>query len=155
MQTMSNTLSLAIWLPIAFGGVLLATGRQENANASRWVALIGAIVGFLVTIPLMLHFDPSTSAMQFVEKASWIERFHVYYNLGVDGISMWFVPLTAFITIIVVLAGWQVIEDRPHQYYGAFLILSGLMIGVFSAIDGLLFYVFFEATLIPDRKSVV
>jgi NADH-quinone oxidoreductase subunit M len=146
---MSNTLSLAIWLPIAFGAILLAVGRQENAHASRWIALIGAIVGFLATVPVMLHFDPSTAAMQFVEKASWIERFHVYYNLGVDGISMWFVPLTAFITIIVVLAGWQVIEDRPHQYYGAFLILSGLMIGVFSAIDGLLFYVFFEATLIP------
>ena len=87
--------------------------------------------------------------MQFVEKAPWIDRFNVFYHLGVDGISMWFVPLTAFITIIVVLAGWEVIEDRPHQYYGAFLILSGLMIGVFSALDGMLFYVFFEATLIP------
>ncbi|RZI86345.1 MAG: NADH-quinone oxidoreductase subunit M [Rubrivivax sp.] len=146
---MSNTLSLAIWVPVAFGALLLAIGRQQNAHASRWIALIGAIAGFLVTVPLMLHFDPSTAAMQFVEKAAWIERFHVFYNLGVDGISMWFVPLTAFITVIVVLAGWQVIEDRPHQYYGAFLILSGLMIGVFSAIDGLLFYVFFEATLIP------
>ncbi|MBC7702289.1 NADH-quinone oxidoreductase subunit M [Aquabacterium sp.] len=146
---MSNTLSLAIWIPVAFGALLLAIGRQENANASRWIALIGAIVGFLVTIPVMVDFDTSTAAMQFVEKSSWIERFNVFYHLGVDGISMWFVPLTAFITIIVVLAGWQVIEDRPHQYYGAFLILSGLMIGVFSAIDGLLFYVFFEATLIP------
>ena len=149
MQTMSNTLSLAIWVPVAFGALLLAIGRQENAKATRWIALIGAIVGFLVTIPVMTHFDNGTAAMQFVEKASWIERFNVFYHLGVDGISMWFVPLTAFITIIVVLAGWQVIEDRPHQYYGAFLILSGLMIGVFSAIDGLLFYVFFEATLIP------
>ena len=149
MQTMSNTLSLAIWIPVAFGALLLAIGRQENANSARWIALIGAIVGFLVTIPVMVDFDTSTAAMQFVEKSSWIERFNVFYHLGVDGISMWFVPLTAFITIIVVLAGWQVIEDRPHQYYGAFLILSGLMIGVFSAIDGLLFYVFFEATLIP------
>ncbi len=149
MQTMSNTLSLAIWIPVAFGALLLAIGRQENANATRWIALIGAIVGFLVTIPLMMQFDNGTAAMQFVEKSAWIERFNVFYHLGVDGISMWFVPLTAFITIIVVLAGWQVIEDRPHQYYGAFLILSGLMVGVFSAIDGLLFYVFFEATLIP------
>ncbi|RZL03016.1 MAG: NADH-quinone oxidoreductase subunit M [Rubrivivax sp.] len=146
---MSNTLSLSIWIPVAFGALLLAIGRQENANASRWIALIGAIVGFLVTIPLMTGFDNGTAAMQFVEKAAWIDRFNVFYHLGVDGISMWFVPLTAFITIIVVLAGWQVIEDRPHQYYGAFLILSGLMVGVFSAIDGLLFYVFFEATLIP------
>ncbi|MGH6647172.1 NADH-quinone oxidoreductase subunit M [Aquabacterium sp.] len=146
---MSNTLSLAIWIPVAFGALLLAIGRQENAKVTRWIALIGAIVGFLVTIPLMTGFDNGTAAMQFVEKAAWIDRFNVFYHLGVDGISMWFVPLTAFITIIVVLAGWQVIEDRPHQYYGAFLILSGLMVGVFSAIDGLLFYVFFEATLIP------
>jgi NADH-quinone oxidoreductase subunit M len=149
MQTMSNILSLAIWIPVAFGALLLAIGRQENANASRWIALIGAIIGFAVTIPLMTDFDTTTAAMQFVEKASWIERFKAFYHLGVDGISMWFVPLTAFITIIVVLAGWEVIEDRPHQYYGAFLILSGLMVGVFSALDGLLFYVFFEATLIP------
>jgi len=149
MQTMSFILSLAIWLPVAFGVLLLAVGRQENAAVARWVALIGAVIGFLVTIPVMTGFDNTTAAMQFVEKASWIERFNVFYHLGVDGISMWFVPLTAFITIIVVLAGWEVIEDRPHQYYGSFLILSGLTVGVFSALDGLLFYVFFEATLIP------
>ena len=149
MQTMSNILSLAIWIPVAFGLLLLAVGRQENPTAARWIALIGAILGFAVTIPLMTQFDTTTAAMQFVEKADWIERFNVFYHLGVDGISMWFVPLTAFITIIVVLAGWEVIEDRPHQYMGAFLILSGLMIGVFCALDGLLFYVFFEATLIP------
>jgi NADH-quinone oxidoreductase subunit M len=146
---MPNILSLAIWLPVAFGLLLLIAGRQANASVTRWIALIGSVVGFLVTIPVMTHFDNGTAAMQFVEHASWIERFNVFYHLGVDGISMWFVPLTAFITIIVVLAGWEVIEDRPHQYYGAFLILSGLMIGVFSALDGLLFYVFFEATLIP------
>ncbi|WP_290905342.1 NADH-quinone oxidoreductase subunit M [Aquabacterium sp.] len=146
---MSSILSLAIWLPVAFGVLLLAVGRQENGGTARWIALIGAVIGFLVTIPVMTGFDTSTAAMQFVEKASWIERFNVFYHLGVDGISMWFVPLTAFITIIVVLAGWEVIEDRPHQYYGAFLILSGLTVGVFSALDGLLFYVFFEATLIP------
>jgi NADH-quinone oxidoreductase subunit M len=149
MQTMSNILSLAIWIPVAFGVLLLAVGRQENPMAARWIALIGAILGFAVTIPLMTQFDTTTAAMQFVEHAAWIERFNVFYHLGVDGISMWFVPLTAFITIIVVLAGWEVIEDRPHQYMGAFLILSGLMIGVFAALDGLLFYVFFEATLIP------
>jgi NADH-quinone oxidoreductase subunit M len=149
MQTMSNILSLAIWVPVAFGLLLLAAGRQENPSAARWIALIGSVAGFLVTIPLMTDFDTTTAAMQFVEKAPWIERFNVMYHLGVDGISMWFVPLTAFITIIVVLAGWEVIEDRPHQYFGAFLILSGLMIGVFAALDGMLFYVFFEATLIP------
>jgi len=149
MQTMSNILSLAIWVPIVFGVLLLAVGRQDNPGIARWVALIGATIGFLVTIPLMLQFDVSTAAMQFVEKAAWIERFNVFYHLGVDGISMWFVPLTAFITVIVVLAGWEVIEDRPHQYFGSFLILSGLMVGVFCALDGMLFYVFFEATLIP------
>mgnify|MGYP001264894592 FL=1 len=149
MQTMSNILSLAIWIPVAFGILLLVAGRQQHAGIARWVALIGSVISFLVTLPLMTDFDTTTAAMQFVEKASWIERFNVFYHLGVDGISMWFVPLTAFITIIVVLAGWEVIEDRPHQYYGAFLILSGLMVGVFSALDGLLFYVFFEATLIP------
>jgi NADH-quinone oxidoreductase subunit M len=149
MQTMSNILSLAIWIPVAFGILLLAVGRQENATVAKWIALIGSLIGFAVTIPVMTQFDGGTAAMQFVENASWIERFNVFYHLGVDGISMWFVPLTAFITIIVVLAGWEVIEDRPHQYYGSFLILSGLMIGVFSALDGLLFYVFFEATLIP------
>ncbi len=149
MQTMSNILSLAIWVPVAFGLLLLAAGRQENPGAARWIALVGSIAGFLVTIPLMTDFDTTTAAMQFVEKAPWIERFNITYHLGVDGISMWFVPLTAFITVIVVLAGWEVIEDRPHQYFGAFLILSGLMIGVFAALDGMLFYVFFEATLIP------
>ena len=149
MQTMSNILSLAIWIPVAFGILLLVAGRQQHAGIARWVALIGSVISFVVTLPLMTDFDTTTAAMQFVEKASWIERFNVFYHLGVDGISMWFVPLTAFITIIVVLAGWEVIEDRPHQYYGAFLILSGLMVGVFSALDGMLFYVFFEATLIP------
>jgi NADH-quinone oxidoreductase subunit M len=142
-------LSVAIWLPIAFGVVLLALGRNENPGAARWTALVGSVVSFLVTLPLITGFDTSTAAMQFVENLSWIERFNVRYHLGVDGISVWFVLLTAFITVIVVVAAWEVIQERAHQYLGAFLILSGLMIGVFSALDGLLFYVFFEATLIP------
>ena len=142
-------LSLAIWTPIFFGAVLLALGRDEHARAVRWVALIGAIVSLLVTLPLYSGFDNTTAAMQFVEKAPWIARFNVNYHLGVDGISFWFVLLTAFITVIVVIAGWEAITSRVNQYMGAFLILSGLMIGVFSALDGLLFYVFFEATLIP------
>lgn len=142
-------LSLAIWTPIVFGIVLLALGRDEQARAVRWVALIGALISFLVTLPLYGQFDTTTAAMQFVEKAPWIERFNVNYHLGVDGISFWFVLLTAFINVIVVIAGWEVITRRVNQYMGAFLILSGLMIGVFCALDGLLFYVFFEATLIP------
>ena len=142
-------LSLAIWTPIAFGVVLLALGRDEQAKVVRWVALVGALVSFLVTLPLYGQFDTTTAAMQFVEKAPWIERFNVNYHLGVDGISFWFVLLTAFINVVVVIAGWEVITRRVNQYMGAFLILSGLMIGVFCALDGLLFYVFFEATLIP------
>jgi NADH-quinone oxidoreductase subunit M len=142
-------LSLAIWVPVAFGVVLLALGRDAHANVVRWVALVGAIASFLLTLPLYGQFDTTTAAMQFVEKASWFTRFNVNYHLGVDGLSFWFVPLTAFITVIVVIAGWEAITVRVNQYMGAFLILSGLMIGVFTALDGLLFYVFFEATLIP------
>ncbi|MBM3386750.1 MAG: NADH-quinone oxidoreductase subunit M [Betaproteobacteria bacterium] len=142
-------LSLAIWTPIVFGVILLALGRDEQARAVRWLALVGAVVSFLVTLPLLQGFDNSTAAMQFVEKASWIERFNVHYHLGVDGISFWFVLLTAFINVIVVIAGWEAITTKVNQYMAAFLILSGLMIGVFSALDGILFYVFFEATLIP------
>ncbi|PIT73268.1 NADH-quinone oxidoreductase subunit M [Limnohabitans sp. G3-2] len=142
-------LSLAIWMPIAFGVVLLALGRDSQARAVRWLALVGSIASFLVTLPLYSGFQLGSSAMQFVEKASWIERFNVHYHLGVDGISLWLVLLTAFINVIVVIAGWEVITRKVNQYMAAFLILSGLMIGVFSALDGILFYVFFEATLIP------
>ena len=142
-------LSLAIFLPIVSGILLLALGRDEQAHAARWMALIAAIASFAVTLPLISGFDTTTAAFQFVENLAWIERFNIHYHLGVDGISMWFVPLTAFITVIVVIAAWEVIETRVNQYMGAFLILSGLMVGVFCALDGMLFYVFFEATLIP------
>jgi NADH-quinone oxidoreductase subunit M len=149
MQTATPWLSLAIWIPIAFGIAILAAGRDRNANVIRAVALAGSLVGLLVTVPLYTGFDAASADLQFVEKAVWIERFNAHYHLGIDGLSAWFVLLTAFITVIVVLAGWEVIQDRVAQYYAAFLILSGLMVGVFSAVDGLLFYVFFEATLIP------
>jgi NADH-quinone oxidoreductase subunit M len=149
MQSTFPLLSLAIWCPIAFGLFVLAFGRDENPALVRAVSLIGSIVSFLVTLPLISQFDKAAHGMQFVEKAAWIDRFNVNYFLGIDGISVWFVLLTAFITVIVVIAGWEVIEKRVAQYMGAFLILSGLMIGVFCALDGLLFYVFFEATLIP------
>ena len=142
-------LSLSIWLPIAFGAVLLATGRDDRAGSARWLALVGAVLSFAVTIPLITGFDNASAALQFSENLRWIDRFNVRYHLGVDGISVWFVLLTAFITIVVVVAAWEVITERVAQYMGAFLILSGLMVGVFSAADGLLFYVFFEATLIP------
>ena len=142
-------LSIAIWLPIAFGTLLLALGRDQNAPTVRALALVGAVASFLVTLPLVTLFDPTTAAMQFVEKLPWIERFNMHYHLGLDGLSVWFLPLTSFTTVIVVISAWKVIEQRVAQYMGAFLILSGLLVGTFAALDGLLFYVFFEATLIP------
>lgn len=142
-------LSLAIWLPIIFGTVLLAFGRDDQARSVRWIALIGAVVSFLVTLPLYGGFQLGTSAMQFVEKSPWIERFNINYYLGVDGISLWFVLLTAFVTVVVVIASWESITTRVNQFMAALLILSGLQVGVFAALDGMLFYVFFEATLIP------
>ena len=142
-------LSLAIWVPIATGAVLLALGRDRHPGVVRWVALLGALAAFLVTLPVISGFDSSTAQMQFVENFAWIDRFNVRYHLGVDGISVWFVLLTAFITVVVVIAGWESITFRVNQYMAALLILSGIMVGVFTALDGLLFYVFFEATLIP------
>jgi len=142
-------LTFAIFVPIVCGLIILAVGSDDRPAMTRNLSLIGAILSFLVTIPLYSGFDSATAAMQFVEKSPWIPAFAVMYHLGVDGISLWFVLLTAFITIIVVLAGWEVITSRIAQYMAAFLILSGLMIGVFVAMDGLLFYIFFEATLIP------
>lgn len=149
MLSNSPLLSLSIWLPIAFGVFVLAFGRDKNPSLVRLIALVGSLISFAVTIPVIQGFDNAAHGMQFVERFNWIERFNAFYALGVDGISMWLVPLTAFITVIVVIAAWEVIEKNVAQYMGAFLILSGLMIGVFCATDGLLFYVFFEATLIP------
>ena len=142
-------LSLAIWVPILGGLLVLATGSDRNAPLARMLAFAVAVAGFVVTIPLYTGFDTTTSAMQFVELTSWVPRFNINYHLGVDGLSVLFVILNAFITILVVMAGWQVIQDKVAQYMAAFLIMSGLMNGIFSALDGILFYVFFEASLIP------
>ena len=142
-------LTLSIFVPIIAGLIVLLVGRDDRPGLTRMLSLVGSVLGFLVTLPLYTGFDPSTADMQFVEKASWIETFAINYHLGIDGISIWFVLLTAFITVIVVLAGWEVITSRVAQYMAAFLILSGLMVGVFASLDGMLFYVFFEATLIP------
>jgi NADH-quinone oxidoreductase subunit M len=149
MQSTVPILSLAIWVPIIAGLVVLAVGDDRNAKLARYLALVGAIAGLVVTLPLLTEFNAVTAKFQFVEKLAWVPRFNIQYYLGVDGISMLFVPLTAFITVLVVLAGWEVIQTRVAQYMGAFLILSGLMVGVFCALDGALFYVFFEATLLP------
>tara|TARA_R110001583_G_scaffold31978_4_gene109232 strand:+ start:218461 stop:219942 length:1482 start_codon:yes stop_codon:yes gene_type:complete len=142
-------LSLAVWVPIIGGLLVLATGSDRNAPMARALALLVAIAGLVVTLPLYTGFDVGTSAMQFSELMPWVPRFNINYHLGVDGISVLFVILNAFITVIVVVAGWQVIEQKVAQYMAAFLIMSGLMNGIFSALDGVLFYVFFEASLIP------
>jgi NADH-quinone oxidoreductase subunit M len=142
-------LSLAIWVPIAAGLAVLAAGGDERAPLQRQIALAGAVLGFLVTIPLYTGFQPANPGMQFEQLVPWIERFSINYHLGVDGISVLFILLNSFITILVVVAGWTVVESRVGQYYAAFLLLSGLLNGVFAALDAILFYVFFEATLIP------
>ena len=146
-------LSLAIWVPIFAGLLVLAVGTNvgddRKAALQRTIALVGAMAGFLVTIPLYTGFHLQGAGMQFVEKLAWIPRFNIHYHLGVDGISMLFILLNSFITPLVVIAGWTVIQQRVGQYMAAFLIMSGLLNGVFGALDGMLFYVFFEATLIP------
>lgn len=145
----SNLLSLAIWMPIVFGLLILATGSDRNAPMARVLAFAGSLLSFVITIPLYLHFNGATAEMQFVEKYVWIERFNIQYYLGIDGISVWFVLLNSFTTFLVVMAGWKVIENRVAQYMAAFLIMSGLINGAFAALDAMLFYVFFEAMLIP------
>lgn len=142
-------LSLAIWIPILGGLLVLATGPDTNARMARVAALLVAVLGFAVTLPLYINFNTATATMQFEEIRPWIEHFKINYHLGVDGISLWFVLLNSFITIIVIIAGWESIQSRVAQYMAAFLIMSGLMNGIFTALDGVLFYVFFEASLIP------
>jgi NADH-quinone oxidoreductase subunit M len=141
-------LSILVWLPIAAGVVALILGDQR-IHLARWVTLVAALLTFILTLPLIARFDTSTAAFQFIEHAPWIRRFDAYYALGLDGISLPLVVLTAFVTVPVVIAGWSVIQTRPAQYFAAFLIMEGLMIGVFSSMDALLFYFFWEAMLIP------
>jgi NADH-quinone oxidoreductase subunit M len=141
-------LSLLVWLPI-FGGIAVLLLGSERALLAKQVALVVTVATFLVSIPLYTGFDASTANMQFVEHVPWIRAFNVFYYLGVDGISMPLILLTTFLTPLVVIAGWEVIQKRPAQYFAAFLLLEGMMIGVFAAVDALLFYVFWEAMLVP------
>ncbi len=142
-------LSLSIWVPILAGILVLFTGGDKNAGAARWLALAGSIAGFAVTVPLYTGFNFADGGFQFMEGFHWIPAFNINYHLGVDGIAVPLILLTSFTTVIVVIAGWEVIEKRVAQYNAAFLIMSGLMIGVFSALDAILYYVFWEAMLIP------
>ena len=148
MQGSPVSLSVLIWLPILAGVIVLCLG-DGAIRVARWVALVASIVTLLLCIPLWSHFDTTTAAFQFVARHAWIPAFHSDYYLGLDGISLPLVVLTAFMTVPVVIAGWKVIETRPAQYFAAFLIMEGLMIGVFSSLDSLLFYFFWEAMLIP------
>ncbi len=147
-------LSTLIWLPIAGGFIVMMTGRDETAqrpgfSVERWLSLAVAILTFIISLSLYTGFQSSTAEMQFVERTPWISAFNVEYFLGVDGFSMPLIILTTFLTPLIVIAGWEVIQKRSAQYFGAFLILEGLMIGVFAALDGLLFYVLWEAMLVP------
>ncbi len=141
-------LSLTIWLPILGGALVLGSGDRAP-NVTKWLALAIAVVTFLVSLPLYGGFDTGTAEMQFVERAAWIPAFDVSYYLGVDGISMPLILLTTFVTVLVIISGWEVIEYKPAQYMAAFLFMEGAMVGVFSALDAILFYVFWEAMLIP------
>ena len=145
----NNLLSLAIWLPILAGVLVLATGSDEKAPLARILALVGAAASFVITLPLFTQFDRASGGYQFTELHAWIPALNLNYALGVDGISVLFIILNAFITLMVVLAGWEVIQKRPAQYMAAFLIMSGLINGAFAAQDAILFYTFFEGMLIP------
>ncbi|MEN8176808.1 MAG: NADH-quinone oxidoreductase subunit M, partial [Pseudomonadota bacterium] len=148
MTSFWPVLSITIWLPI-LGGLMVLGSGDRAPGLTRWLALLVAVLTFLVSLPLWGGFDASTAQMQFVEHAPWIPGFNANYHLGVDGISMPLILLTTFITVLVVIAGWEVIQYKPHQYMAAFLIMEGVMVGVFSALDAMLFYVFWEAMLIP------
>ncbi len=148
MQADWPILSVLLWLPIAAGLLLLLAG-ERSAAAARWLALLASVATFVVSVVLWRDFDTSTAAMQFVERQPWIGAFNAWYHLGVDGISMPLIVLTAFITPLVVIAGWTVIENRVKTYFALLLVLETFMVGVFAATDVFLFYVFFEATLIP------
>jgi len=149
MHSSSYLLSLTIWVPIVAGILTLLLSGEHQKIAARWTALIGSLLGLLFSIPLWSGFDNTTAVMQFREIAPWITRFNINYALGVDGLSMLFILLNSFTTVLVVIAGWEVIKEKVSQYFAAFLIMSGLINGVFAATDAILFYLFFEAMLIP------
>ncbi|MCK5395131.1 MAG: NADH-quinone oxidoreductase subunit M [Gammaproteobacteria bacterium] len=142
-------LSIIVWLPILGGIAVLLSGDKGDANGVRVLSLVISIATFILSLGLYADFDSSTSAMQFVEKTAWIPVFDINYHFGVDGFSMPLIILTTFTTILVVLAGWEVIKKKPSQYLAAFLIMEGLMVAVFSALDAIFFYVFWEAMLVP------
>ena len=146
-----HVLSMAIWLPILAGIVVLLLGSDNKAIFTRWLALAGSLAAFFATLPLYTKYDFSKGAFQFEEMVQWIPSFNINYHLGVDGIAVPLILLTSFTTVIVVIAAWEVITKNIAQYMAAFLIMSGLMIGVFSALDGILYYVFWDCLLYTSR----
>jgi len=146
---MFGSLSIIIWLPIFFGALVLLIGQNGRDALARRVSVLGAVLGAAVVVPVWLDFDRQATSFQFIEKVNWIDAFNIYYHLGIDGLSLLLIALNCVTTIFVIVAGWQVITERVSQYNAAFLILSGMMNGVFCSLDAMLFYVFFEATLIP------
>jgi len=147
MQSTWPLLSLLIWVPIVGAAAVLALG--ERANTARWLALAVSLVTLVISIPLLTGYDASAGTMQFVESHVWIGAIQANYHLGADGISVALIALTTFVTVLVILGAWDAVHDKVGQYLAAFLVLEGLMIGVFCALDALLFYVFFEGMLIP------
>ena len=145
---MQSLLSILIWLPIAGGFAVLALGTHR-AKEARWLALAVAVATFIVSIPLLTSYDAAAGTMQFIEQHRWIAAINANYHLGVDGISVALIVLTTFVTVLVILGAWDSVHDKVNQYLAAFLVLEGLMVGVFCALDALLFYVFFEGMLIP------
>ena len=145
---MQSLLSLLIWLPILGGASILFIGNNRS-DLARWVSIAVSIIVFALSLNLWVGFDTSTQDMQFVENTAWISQFNINYHIGIDGISMPLILLTTLSTFLVIIAGWEVIQNRAADYMAAFLIMEGLIIGVFSSLDAILFYVFWEASLIP------
>ena len=144
----THLLSWLIALPVLGGAATLASGGS-NSNRARWIALLFAVATLALCVPLWTGFDATSPTMQFVQNLPWIEALNVNYHVGVDGVAVALIALTAFTTVLVLIGAWDVIDDKVHQYYAAFLVLEGLMIGVFCSLDALLFYMFFEAMLVP------
>ena len=146
---MHHLLNLLIWLPIVSGVFIFLTGDDNHPNSTRYVSLFTVLLTLLMCVPLITGFDPNSAGMQYVEEAVWMPALGIHYSLGIDGLSMLLIALSVFTNLIVILATWDSIKKRVAQYFAAFLIMQGLLVGVFAAMDAIVFYIFWEATLIP------